>query len=161
MSSAKNRELVLREGATGHIDYNSTNFADRCGASASDKERFDVVYDCASGSGGGEDYKTSAVTCLRGADAEVGRSHGQYVAISGAASMWLRMFTIGQKRNENLFISEPNTKDLNLLSELVDSGWADAVHKLHPVVMKVLPLTSQAMVVRALGSCHVISLCLR
>ena len=27
---------------------------------------------------------------------------GQYVAINGAASMWVRNFTIGQKKNEHL-----------------------------------------------------------
>ena len=150
VSSGKNRELVLREGATVHVDYKTTNFADRYGASAADNEKFDVVYDCASGSGAGENYKAAALTCLRTADAEEGREHGQYVAINGPASMWLRKFTIGQKTNEHLFLTDANTKDLNLLSQLVDGGWSDGTRRLNPIVTKVLSLTSQADVVRRL-----------
>ena len=150
VSSDKNRELVLRQGATGFVDYNTTNFADQCGASAADIAKFDVVYDCASGSGAGENYKTSALTCLRAANAEAGRKHGQYVAINGPAGMWLRMFTIGQKKNEHLFITNANSKDLTLISQLVDDGWSDGAQRLNPIVRKVLPLTSQAELVRCL-----------
>ena len=127
VSSEKNRELVLRQGATGFIDYTTTNFVDSCGAGAADIEKFDVVYDCASGSGADENYKPSALTCLRAANTEEGRKHGQYVAINGPASMWLRMFTIGQKKNEHLFGVSANTKDLNLLAQLVDGGWSDGI----------------------------------
>ena len=147
VASAKNRNLVLREGATGYIDYTTADFADSCGASASDKEKFDVVYDCATGSGAGEDYRAAAVSCLRDADAQKGRKHGQYVTINGPAGMWMRMFTIGQKKNEHLFLMDSNTKDLNLLSQLVDDGWSDGAHKLNPIIMKVLSLSSQADVV--------------
>ena len=155
MSSGKNRELVLREGATVHVDYKTTNFADRYGASAKDNERFDVVYDCAS-ERGGVIYRTAAVACLRAANTEEGRKHGQYVAINGPASMWLRMFTIGQKKNEHLFGVSANTKDLNLLAHLVDDGWSDGTQRLNPIVMKVLSLTSQADVVRCLRFIYVI-----
>ena len=33
---------------------------------------------------------------------------GQYVAINGAASMWARNFTIGQKKNEHLVNTDSN-----------------------------------------------------
>ena len=72
--------------------------------------RFDVIYDAASGSGAGEDYRAQALPLLK----QVGwawaalapaallpalqeEPRGQYVAINGAASMWARRFTIGQK----------------------------------------------------------------
>ena len=163
VSSDDNWGMVLRQGATGV--YPPNDFADRCASTVYDNERFDVVYDCASGSKSGEYYKKSAVTCLREADAKAGRKHGQYVAINGPTSMWVRQYTIGQKKNEHLFVSKHNTKDinllpsvfvgrnntkdLNLLSQLVDDGWAGGTKRLDPVVMKVLPLTSQAEVVRA------------
>ena len=150
VSSDDNWGMVLRQGATGV--YPPNDFADRCASTVYDNERFDVVYDCASGSKSGEYYKKSAVTCLREADAKAGRKHGQYVAINGPTSMWVRQYTIGQKKNEHLFVSKHSTEDLNFLSQLVDDGWAGGTKRLDPVVMKVLPLTSQAEVVRALGA---------
>ena len=145
VSSAKNRDLVMREGATGHVDYATTNFADRYGESAAPGERFHVVYDCASGSGAGEQYKDAALACLR---KPAKGTHGQYVAINGGIGMWARKFTIGQKANEHLFLTDVNTKDLNLLANLADVGWADGTQKLNPIMMKVLPLDSQSQLVR-------------
>ena len=153
VSSRQNRELVLREGATDHVDYTTTNFADSCGIGAADHKKFDVVYDCASPYAGGESYKAAALTCLRAADPE---KHGQYVALNGPAAMWLRWFTIGQEENENLFATDANTKDLDLLAKLVDSGWGFGAKRLNPVILKVFPLTSQADVVRCLCLIHVI-----
>ena len=152
VSSDNKRELVLREGATGYVDYTTTNLTDRSGASSADIAKFDVVYDCASGSGPGENYKTLALTWLRAANTEEGRKHGQYVAINGPAGMWLQMFALDQKTNEHLFLTDANTKDLNLLAQLVDDGWSNGTQRLNPIVMKVLPLTSQAELVRCLWS---------
>ena len=75
VSSDKNRELVLREGATGHIDYATTDIADRCKAQVSDDrmEKFDLVYDCVSGSGSHDNYRSSALACLRHANITAGR----------------------------------------------------------------------------------------
>ena len=151
VSSGEKHGLVLREGDVGYANHTTTNFADLCGVNAPDSEKFDVVYDCASGSKKkGKNYKTSAVTCLRAAKPEEGRKHGQYVAINGPASMWLQMFAVNQSTNEHLFLTDANTKDLNLLSQLVDTGWSDGTQRLKPIVMKVLSLTSQAYVVRCL-----------
>ena len=140
VTSTKNRELVLREGATGFLDYTTTDIADRCKASDDRMEKFDIVYDCVSGSGSTDNYRAPALACLRHANITAGRKHGQYVASSGG--MWLRVF--GPKQNEHLFSSKPNTEDLNFLAKLVDDG------VFSPVVMKAIPLTSQAELVRAL-----------
>ena len=142
--------LVLREGDLDRANHTTTNFADLCGASAADKEKFDVVYDCASGSGSGEDYRESAVTCLRAANTEEGRKHGQYVTLNGRATMWLRWLTIGQRKNQHMFLTQFNTKDLNLIAQLVDDGWENRTQRLNPMVGKVLPLTSQDEVVHRL-----------
>ena len=157
VSSEENREVVLKEGGTGYIDYKTTNLADRCAPSALDNKRYDVVYDCASGSQTGENYKTSALTCLREADAGAGHKHGQYVAINGHRGAWLRAVMNMQKENQHIFLTVANTKDLNLLSQLVDNGWSDGTKRLNPVVMKVFPLTSQAQVVRCLWSHSIIT----
>ena len=76
-----------------------------------EEEKFDVFYDAASGSGGGEDYKEKSLKLLS--------KEGQYVAINGAASFWVRQFTIGQKKNQKLVIVDPNTKDLEYLAGMV------------------------------------------
>ena len=149
VTSSENREVVMREGTTSYVDYKTTNLADRCGAGAADTERFDVVYDCASGSESGENYKTSAVSCLREADTNAGRKHGQYVAINGPYSDWVRMYMNYQQKNQHLFLMFATTKDLDLLTQLVDEGWSDGAQKLRPKIMKVLSLTSQAEVVRS------------
>ena len=61
VSSRQNRELVLREGATDHVDYTTTNFADSCGIGAAEHKKFDVVYDCASPYAGGESARWALV----------------------------------------------------------------------------------------------------
>ena len=150
VSNSNKQELVLREGATGYVEYTNTNFTDYSGASAADNAKFDVVYDCASGPGADENYKTLALTWLRPANAKEGRKHGQYVALNGPVSMWLQSFAVNQSTNEHLFLTDANTKDLNFLANLVDDGWSDGTQRLNPIVMKVLSLTSQAHVVRHL-----------
>ena len=114
VSSDKNRELVLQEGATGYLNYATTNIADRCKARTDPMEKFDIVYDCVTGSGSGDSYKSSALACLRHANITAGRKHCQYVAAGGGTGIWMRMF--GPKQNEHLFLNKPNTTDLNLIA---------------------------------------------
>ena len=49
VTSTRNRELVLQEGATGYFDYTITDIAERCGARVTDNLRFvffsDIVLD--------------------------------------------------------------------------------------------------------------------
>ena len=63
-----------------------------------------------------EDYKEKSLKLLS--------REGQYVAINGAASFWVRQFTIGQKKNQKLVIVDPNSKDLEELAGMVtESGF--------------------------------------
>ena len=147
--SGKNADLVRSHGADEVIDYTQHNVVDyfRDGASngnIEDSLKFDVIYDAASGSGGGEDYKSSSsqLLCNEGTT----KNHGQYVAINGGLSMWLRLFTIGQKANQHLLMIKPNTTDLDYLSKLVENGWngenGEQKH-LVPVIAKLFPFNSE------------------
>jgi len=128
--SGKNAALVQELGADKVIDYTQEDLMEHF-KELKEEEKFDVVYDTASGSGGGEDYKEKSLKLLS--------KEGQYVAINGAASFWVRQFTIGQKKNQKLVIVDPNTKDLEDLAGMVtESGF-------RPVIAKQLPLTEDAV----------------
>ena len=75
-----------------------THFADKEG-NVSDNDKFDVVYDACTASGAGEDYKDkvdiAVFTYQSNNDNLVKsiallKSDGQYVAINGSPTMWLR-----------------------------------------------------------------------
>jgi len=136
--SGKNAKYVQDHGATKVVDYTKEKLEDVY-AAASDEEKFDVVYDCATNSGAGEDYKETSISLLCKGDAE-GRGHGQYVAINGAAGMWLRMMTIGQKENQHLIVTDANTADLDHLANLAVEGGGGS--KLEPIIDATFPFTA-------------------
>ena len=68
------------------------------------------------------------------------KSNGQYVAINGSAWMWMRLLTgIGQKRNQHLFLTNANTRDLETLGEYASE---DVVS---PVIMQTLPFSAEGV----------------
>ena len=83
--SGRNEALVREQGATEVVDYTKADvlehYSDQEGKVV-EENKFDVVYDCASGSGGGENYKEKSIALLK--------DEGQYVAINGSLMMWLR-----------------------------------------------------------------------
>ena len=148
--SGKNADFVKKQGANEVIDYTEHNVVDYFHNKSDtfgpidDVFKFDVIYDAASGSGGGEDYKNSCLQLLRPA-VEPDKKQGQYVAINGGASMWLRMFTIGNKKNQHLFLGKPTTADLETLARWTDVGWKDENgenQKLSPVISEILPFNA-------------------
>jgi len=46
--------------------------------------------------------------------------------------MWIRHFTIGQKKNEHLFLTNANTTDLKILADLADKGTLKPVIQTFP-----------------------------
>lgn len=132
--SGKNEAVVRDNGATEVIDYTKTDIISHfkeSEAGVPDTAKFDVVYDAATGSGAGEDYKSKSIELLK--------HSGHYVAINGSASMWLRTFTIGHKRNQHLMMMDRNCGDLLYLSSLADEGL------IKPVLAKVLPFTAESL----------------
>ena len=147
--SGKNAAFVKLHGADEVIDYTQHNLLDyfregKARGDIDDSLKFDVIYDAASGSGGGEDYKASSLQLL--CPGGPNKKHGQYVAINGGVEMWLRKFTIGQKKNQHLFLTNFNTADLDYLSKLIDEGYQGEdgeQHRLAPVIAEQLQLNSE------------------
>ena len=130
--SGKNAEYVRSNGAHEVLDYREENFFQNAHFSQSEDEKFDIIYDAATNSGKGEDYKSWSLDRLK--------SNGQYVAINGSAWMWMRLLTgIGQKRNQHLFVTNANTRDLETLGEYASE---DVVS---PVIMQTLPFSAEGV----------------
>jgi len=139
--SGKNAEFVKSMGVTHVVDYTKEDIVSYCSGKDGDIEesmKFDVVYDAASASGAGEDYKAKSLQLLKKETPE--KKHGQYVAINGNVLMWLRTFTIGHPKNQHLILAEANTKDLEHLADLVDTS---EDMKVKPVIAELLPFTNE------------------
>ena len=65
------------------------------------------------------------------------------MAINGDVAMWLKMFTIGQSKNQHLFLTDENRADLETIASLV--GPADGKQELEPVVAEVLQFTAKGV----------------
>lgn len=104
--SGANAEFCKQHGADRVIDYK----VDLVGKQLKDvigAKYFDVVYDCATNSGAGENYTQQALEVLK--DGHV------LSAINGSIGTWLRMFCGLQKRNHKIFLTQANTADLGFL----------------------------------------------
>jgi NADPH:quinone reductase-like Zn-dependent oxidoreductase len=145
--SGKNAELVVAIGADRVIDYTATKLdaiavgillpvagEGDAGLAATAACEFDVIYDCATGSGGGENYRNAARALLN-------PQGGQYVAINGGVGTWLRKFSGLQQRNTHLFLTNMNTADLDILTSLVVAAGSG----IRPVIAQTLPFTSEAV----------------
>lgn len=148
--SGKNAAFVKLHGANEVIDYTEHDIVNYFHSKSDtfgpidDVFKFDVIYDAASNSGGGEDYKNNCLQLLH-PGAEPDKKQGQYVATNGGAGMWLRTFTIGHKKNQHLFLGKVTTADLENLAGLVDVGWKDENgehQKLSPVISQILPFNA-------------------
>ena len=150
--SGKNADMVRSHGADDVIDYKQHDLLEYFQQGSSkgklkESAMFDVIYDAASGSGAGEDYKSRSIQLLCNENEK--RAHGQYVAINGGVDLWMRQFTIGQKRNQHLVMYNNNSTDLKYLSKLFEDGFknenGEDVH-LVPVLDSFLPFNSENVV---------------
>jgi len=99
--SKKNSDLVKKTGATDVICYDdeielSKFYADNL-------KSFDCIYDTATGSGGGEDYRDSSIPLLKA-------NAGEYVAINGSKSLWVQMMFNKLPEHQHLFFTDMNTQ---------------------------------------------------
>jgi len=125
--SGKNKNLVLEQGATKVVDYTTENVKDVFPA-----EYFDVVYDTATGSGGGEDYFSISESLLK--------KNKKNVILNGGAWTWISYFCGLQKANRRLLLTDMNTADLELLAELYNSKQIPP-----PVIFKTFPLDANGI----------------
>ena len=136
VSSGKNAEMVMAQGADRVIDYMTHSLAEE----ASD---YDVVYDTATSSGAGEDYRASGQAVLAPPAPE---RRPQYVCINGGLSVWLRKLAGWEERDTQLILTDANTKDLELLAQMTDGvGPFGGIRKLAPVIFKTLPFEPTAV----------------
>lgn len=138
--SGKNANYVKEHGATEVVDYTKNTLGKDVYSGEDESEKFDVVYDCASGSGGGEAYKEASLRILCEDEEKTEQKHGQYVAINGGVGMWARHVTgVKQGANQHLFLTKWNTEDLETLGELVTTG------KAKPVIDSCWPFTKEGV----------------
>lgn len=109
--SAKNVQYVQDAGATQVVDYNApTEMADFF---QNNVGLFDCVFDVATGSGGGEDYREKSLVLLK-------KDTGKYTALNGSPSNWFRKFASQEKENQHMILCQSNTADLTLVVELLN-----------------------------------------
>lgn len=134
--SGRNVEMVRAQGADRVIDYTMQRLED-------ERAEYDVVYDTATSSGAGEDYRDTAMAVL--APPQEGR-RSQYVCINGKPMVWLRYFLGWQELDTQLVLTDANTNDLDLLSRMADgSAPFGTTKKLLPVIFQVLPFEPSAI----------------
>jgi len=130
--SGKNAELVKSLGATDIVDYTKQTVKEFClngKEKIEEDQKFDVIYDAATNSGAGEDYKDSSMELLK----DDGKRHGQYVAINGFIGTWLRRLTIGMKANQHLVMCKTDTEILEYLAKMIDEN------EIKPVIADDMP----------------------
>ena len=115
--SDRNIDFVKELGATEAVSYSN----DKELQSFFDKNsgKFDCVYDAATNSGGGEDYWSMSQKLLKKGDDEK-KIHGEYVALNGPASKWIRAFAGRQKAHESIIMVKSNSSDLELVLSLLN-----------------------------------------
>jgi len=95
------------------------------------------VYDTATSSGAGEDYRAAGMAVLAPPQ---GERRPQYVTINGGLSVWLRKLIGWQEQDTQLILTDANTNDLELLAQMADgAGMYATSRKLSPVIFKTLP----------------------
>lgn len=131
--SGKNEAFARSHGATQIVDYNKETFVD-----VFEKGHFDLVFDCASGSGGGgEDYHADSLKVLK--------STGHYVYLNGSPMHWLKSFTGLSASNMKLFLTKHSRVDLDTLRDMIEATPADGAPPVAPVIDLQLPWNAEAV----------------
>lgn len=108
--SGKNGDLVKEVGATEVVDY--TNETEMAEFLEGNKGQFDCVLDCATGSGGGEDYWNLSIPLLK-------EGTGHYTTLNGSPGKWIGAIAGRLNERETLLIMKPNGEDLELIATLL------------------------------------------
>lgn len=117
--SAANLDLVRGLGATRVVDYRD---GAAYGALKAEGGQFDVIYDCATGSGGGENYSGDVKAMLKPA--------GIVVAINGGLGAWLKLLLAPawlQSKHSKMMMTRQNGEQLEAILRLLGEGAKDAV----------------------------------
>jgi alcohol dehydrogenase len=109
--SGENAEFVKEAGATDIVDYADAMAMENFLSENSGK--IDCVYDAATGSGKAEDYVKQSMPLLK-------EGVGEYVAINGSPSMWMRFFAGKMKSHQHMFFTKHSTQDLETIVSLLN-----------------------------------------
>lgn len=102
-----NMELCKQFGADRVVDYR-TELSGKTLQDVFGKGAFDVVYDCATASGAGEDYKSQGLAVMK-----KGR---RMVGINGGFFDWLKCMVGWKGSKHMIFLTSFNRKDLDFLA---------------------------------------------
>jgi len=103
--SGANKELCILAGADRVVDY-KTDLASNSLQDIFGPAYFDVIYDCATNSGGGENYKAMGLAVLK-----QGRI---MVAINGFAMDWIKSLLCGGGRSHKLHLTKADGNPADL-----------------------------------------------
>lgn len=124
--SEANRDLVVSQGCTDVIDYRTEKIlkSPQDSTGRFPAGHFDVCYDTATASGGGEDYLK---TCR-----EAKKPGGMHVAINAAPTQWIRKFLRFEQKAYALILTQHSRADLETILQLLEKVQArpiiDSVH---------------------------------
>jgi len=127
--SGKNRDIVMENGATQVIDYRASSVSQEFA-----EGYFDIVYDCASGSGAGENYYEESESRLK--------QGGINVILNGPADEWVKFFSgqpSGPDGCRKLILTDGNTGDLRSIAELIENG------EFEPILDTVYPFNAESL----------------
>jgi NADPH:quinone reductase-like Zn-dependent oxidoreductase len=118
--SNDNIDFIKKIGVTEAVSY--SNEEDLKSFWKSNEAKFDCVYDAATNSGGGEDYWTLSQSLLKTNDGsgDGGDCVGEYVALNGPVSKWVRFLSGTQKDHQSILLMKSNAADLKLITTLLD-----------------------------------------
>ena len=126
--SNDNIDFIKKIGVTEAVSY--SNEEDLKSFWKSNEAKFDCVYDAATNSGGGEDYWTLSQSLLKTNDGNGNGDGsgnvvdeycvGEYVALNGPVSKWVRVFSGMQKDHQSIMLMKSNAADLKLITILLD-----------------------------------------
>jgi len=127
--SAAKAQFVLQQGASRIVDYNDSNAM----KDAEDSTSADLVVDCASASGGGEDYFSWSAKLVQ-------TSGGICVALSSEKNeTWAELMTNGTaaENGSEVMLVQQNAEDLRVIQALLRQA------NMLPVVGKELPFSKR------------------
>jgi len=134
--SGKNEEFVKSLGADRVVDYTKTNVLDAMG-----EDYFDFAFDCATASGGGENYVSQCDKVLkRGAE----EGQGMYTALNGSPLAWIKHLTKTENAKRKLLLANHSTKDLQAIAGLMTKAGGKEL-AFRPIIDEVFPFTPEGV----------------
>jgi len=138
--SSKNAKFCTDNGASEVVAYDDSGTMEAFLKNNAGK--IDVVYDSASGSGGGEKYSQDPKIFALLKEKDGGDKKASYLVLNGPAHHWLRNFILGSPTSDPrlaMVLTKHSTEDLSLAMELIGKA------KLKPVLDSSVELSEEGV----------------